>query len=106
MTELQQLLFGKPHPLPIQRYIDPEVGNYGRRSKNYGRAIPTTEEATKSFKKFTVSDIAASTGMDRGTVNRALLKLEARGVVCKLESQTAGHSRGSAVWSRVITSPS
>lgn len=105
MTELRILLFGNPHPLPRQKRVDPDVDNYGKRSPNYGKVLPKVRTAVKSLANFTVADVANATGMDRGTVNRALVKLAKEGVVRKISRQTAGRDRAPAVWQRVATSP-
>lgn len=104
MTELQTLLFGKPHPLPPQRTVYPEVGSYGKRSCNYGKAVARVREAISGLKKFTVKDIADITGMDRGTVNRSLIKLSRTGETEKVAVQTAGSERGSAIWATILPS--
>lgn len=105
MTELQSLLFGNPHPLPAPKPSVEDVGNYGKRSKNYGKATEIVLEEAKKHSRFTIADLSAKSGVDRGTINRALLKLAAAGKVRKEVKQTAGNGRNAAVWA-VVISPS
>lgn len=104
MTELQTLLLGKPHPLPAQKLTGLEAKDYGRRSRNYGKAVATVRQAVSGLKKFTVKDVAGITGMDRGTVNRSLIKLSLTKEVEKVAVQTAGSERGSAIWATISPS--
>lgn len=98
MTELQSLLFGSPHPLPLPKPSVEDVGNYGKRSKNYGKATELVMEEAKRHGRFTVTDLSTTSGIDRGTVNRALIKLAAAGKVKKEVGQIAGNGRSSAIW--------
>lgn len=105
MTELQSLLFGNPHPLPPPKPPVEDVGNYGRRSRNYGKTTAAVLEESKKHSRFTVAELAARSGIDRGTVNRALLRLEAAGKVRKDVKQIAGNGRKAAIWVPVIPCP-
>lgn len=100
-TELATLLFGGPFPAPACRPADDAFG-CGKRSDVYGKAVDNAMKAASKLVRFTATDVALVTNMNRATANRALIKLMAKGKVRKAVHQTGGAERSPAVWELVI----
>lgn len=104
MTELEILLFGKPHPVPVYVPTGNEMGYFGKRCSIYGKVTGLVEEEARKMLEFTVNDIASNIKISRATVNRALVRLAKEGKVSKVKTQSGGCGRKSAVWACVSPS--